>query len=137
MAAEGLRAVFDCAALAMRYFGLRGDERTRRQKHLSSRHTRVLVGHRLPKAASRSHRGMVDEPSPIRVSLCPCSDDQVSYNVREQSISRPGSRYKYLLWTDLQTKNRLSTLASRHCSSCPSTSKNRAETPKLRRSRGV
>ena len=137
MAAEGLRAVFDCGALALRYFGLRNDERTIREWHLSSRHARLQVGRRLPKAAARSHRGMVKKPSPMRMSLCPCSDDQVSYNVREQTYSRPVSRYKYHLWTDLQTKNRLPSLASRHCSSCPSTTKKRAETPKLRRSRGV
>jgi hypothetical protein len=72
-------------------------------------------GFALPKAAGGSHRGKVGELSPIRPSLCPGSDVQVNYNVREQSTSRPSSRYKYLLWTDLQTKNRLPSLASRHC----------------------
>jgi hypothetical protein len=41
----------------------------------------------------------------MRLSLCPRSDDQVNYNVREQSTSRPSSRYKYLLGTNSQTKN--------------------------------
>jgi len=47
-----------------------------------------------PKAARSSYRGMVAKPSPIRLSLCPGSDEQVNYNVREQSNSRPSSRYK-------------------------------------------
>jgi hypothetical protein len=61
-----------------------------------------------PKAAGSSHCGKVashQKPSQIRLSLCPRSDDQVNYNVREQSASRPSSRYKYLLGTNSQTKN--------------------------------
>jgi hypothetical protein len=101
----GLRGAFNCVARATRYFRLRHDERTSRLSHHQLYTLDCWWSFALPKAAGTSYRGKVGKPSPIRLSLCPCSDNRVNYNVREQSTLRPSSRYKYLLGTNSKTKN--------------------------------
>jgi hypothetical protein len=100
----GLRAAFNRVARATRYFRLRHDERTSRLSHHQLYTLDCWWSFALPKAAGTSYRGKVGKPSPIRLSLCPCSDNRVNYNVREQSTLGPSSRYKYLLGTNCKDK---------------------------------